>query len=160
MLVDMSDSSVASLQKDTIADYELLIKENDLDSFGHVNNAAYMRLFEEARWEVITKRGYGLDRIHSSKVGPIVLEATLKFKHEVRNRERVKITTGLLKHAGKISTLRQVMFNSKGQEACVADFVVGLFDLRARKLIDYTPEWNRALGLGWPESGPESGTSS
>jgi YbgC/YbaW family acyl-CoA thioester hydrolase len=147
MLVRMTDSAVASLQKDTIADYEILIKERDLDSFGHVNNATYMTLFEEARWDVITKRGYGLDRIHSGQIGPIILEANLKFKHEVRNREKVKIVTGVLKHAGKITTLRQVMLNSKGEEACIADFVVGLFDLKARSLIDYTPEWNQALAL-------------
>ena len=147
MLGSMSDSSIAALQKETIADTTLIIKERDLDSFGHVNNASYMTLFEEARWDVITKRDYGLDKIHNLKIGPIILEANLKFKLEVRNREAIKITTGILKHAGKISTLRQVMFNSKGDEACVADFVIGLFDLRARKLIEYTPEWNRALGL-------------
>lgn len=151
MLKRMTDSShlssTATLQKETIADYELFIKERDLDSFGHVNNATYMTLFEEARWDVITKRGYGLERVHSSKIGPIILEASLKFKQEIRNRENVKITTGVLKHSGKITTLRQVMFNSKGEEACVADFVIGLFDLKARKLIDYTPEWNQALGF-------------
>lgn len=135
------------MQPDSIAHYPLLIKERDLDSFGHMNNATYMTLFEEARWDVITSRGYGLDKIHALKIGPVILEASLKFKHEIRNREQAKITTGVLKHSGKITVLRQVMFNSRGEEACVADFVIGLFDLRARKLIDYTPEWNKALGL-------------
>jgi acyl-CoA thioester hydrolase len=147
MLDGMSESAIAGLLKDTIADTEIAIKERELDSFGHMNNASYMTLFEQARWDVITNRGYGLDRIHALKIGPIVLEASLKFKREIRNRETVKITTGVLKHAGKITTLRQVMFNSKGEEACIADFVVGLFDLKARKLIDYTPEWTKALGL-------------
>jgi YbgC/YbaW family acyl-CoA thioester hydrolase len=147
MLKGMTESALSPLQKETIAEYELTIKERDLDSFGHMNNATYMTLFEEARWDVITSRGYGLDRIHSLKIGPIILEASLKFRQEVRNREKVKIVTGVLKHAGKITTLRQVMLNSKGEEACIADFVIGLFDLRARKLIDYTPEWNKALGM-------------
>jgi acyl-CoA thioester hydrolase len=140
-------SSPESLMPETVATYDVVIKERDLDSFGHVNNAAYLTLFEEARWELITQRGYGLDRIHELKIGPVILEVTLKFKREVRNREKVTITTGVLKHAGKITTLRQVMSNSKGEEMCVADFVVGLFDLKARKLIDYTPAWNKALGF-------------
>lgn len=144
----MSESAIAGLLKDTVAETELVIKERELDSFGHMNNASYLTLFEEARWDLITKRGYGLDRIYALKIGPVVLEASLKFKREIRNRETVRIVTGVLKHAGKITTLRQVMFNSKGEEACIADFVVGLFDLKARKLIDYTPEWNKALGLG------------
>jgi YbgC/YbaW family acyl-CoA thioester hydrolase len=149
MLVRMSISadSISTLMPGTVADYQLLIKERDLDSFGHMNNATYLTLFEEARWDVITKRGYGLDKIHQLKIGPVILEVSLKFKHEVRNREAVKITTGVLKHSGKITTLRQVMYTAKGEEACVADFVVGLFDLKARKLIDYTPDWSRALGM-------------
>jgi acyl-CoA thioester hydrolase len=43
--------------------------------------------------------------------------------------------------------LRQVMINEKGEEAAIADFVIGLFDLNARKLIEPTPEWKHALGL-------------
>jgi YbgC/YbaW family acyl-CoA thioester hydrolase len=112
-----------------------------------MNNANYLTLFEEARWDLITKRGYGLDRIHQLKIGPVLLEISLKFKREVQNREMVTITTGVLKQEGKITTLRQVMSNSKDEVACVADFVVGLFDLKSRKLIDYTPEWKKALGL-------------
>ncbi len=148
MLESMTtDSSVSMMMPGTLADYQVLIKERDLDSFGHVNNANYLTLFEEARWDAITKRGYGLDRIHQLKIGPVLLEASLKFKHEIQNREMIKITTGVLQHAGKITTLRQVMFNSKGEVACIGDFVLGLFDLKARKLIDYTSEWDRALGL-------------
>lgn len=139
--------SVAEMKPETVAEYPYLIKEKELDSFGHVNNAAYLVLFEEARWETITARGYGLKKVHELKIGPVILELNLKFKREVANREKVVIKTGVLKHAGKISTLRQVMLNSKGEEACVAEFVIGLFDLNARKLIDYTPEWNAALGL-------------
>ena len=142
-----TDPNISMLMPGTVADYQVLIKERDLDSFGHMNNANYLTLFEEARWDVITKRGYGLDRIHQLKIGPVLLEVSLKFKHEVQNRETVKITTGVLKHEGKITTLRQVMYNSKGDVACIADFVLGLFDLKARKLIDYTPEWNQALGM-------------
>lgn len=130
-----------------MATYDVLIRESHLDSFGHVNNAMYLTLLEEARWDIITKRGYGLAEVHKEKIGPIILEVNLKFQRELRNREVITIKSGVLKHSGKISVLRQVILNEKGEEAAVADFVIGLFDLRARKLIDYTPAWTRALGL-------------
>lgn len=136
-----------STELQPLARYDLTIHERDLDSFGHVNNATYLTLFEEARWDIITARGYGLEAIQKSKIGPVILEVSLKFKHEIKNRERIQITTAVLKHAGKITTLRQTMINEKGEECASADFVIGLFDLRARKLIDYTPEWKQALGL-------------
>ena len=130
--------------------YELMILESHLDTFGHVNNATYLTLFEQARWQAITERGYGLAEVGRFKVGPTLLEVTLKFQREIRLRERIKITTAVLSHRGKITVLRQTMTNEKGEDACVADFTVGLFDLRARRLIEPTPEWAHALGLESP----------
>ena len=43
--------------------YPVTIKEVYLDTFGHMNNAMYLTLFEEARWEFITQRGFGLKTI-------------------------------------------------------------------------------------------------
>ena len=140
-------TAVSFIMPETIAKYRVQIREGHLDSFGHVNNADYLVIFEEARWEIITERGYGLKKVHQLKIGPVILEVKMQFKRELSNREHVTIVTGVLKHSGKISTLRQVMINAKGEEACVADFVVGLFDLEARRLIDYTPEWKKALSL-------------
>ena len=44
-------------------EYPLLIVERHLDTFGHVNNATYLELFEEARWDWLQQNGYGLDEI-------------------------------------------------------------------------------------------------
>jgi YbgC/YbaW family acyl-CoA thioester hydrolase len=130
-----------------LPDYEVTIREAHLDTFGHVNNAVYLSLFEEARWEIISARGYGLKEVLKYKVGPTILEVNLKFRREIKNREKIKIRTSVISGGGKISTLRQLMINEKGEEACVAEFVVGLFDLTQRKLISPTPEWKSALGL-------------
>jgi acyl-CoA thioester hydrolase len=128
-------------------EYKILIRESHLDSFGHVNNATYLELFEEARWDLITGRGYGLKQVHLFGIGPVILEVNLKFKHELKNRELVTITTEVTSHKGKITQLRQVLFNPKGEEACIAEFTVALFDLKARKIIEPTPEWRQALNL-------------
>jgi acyl-CoA thioester hydrolase len=65
-----------------IFEYEVLIKEQHLDSYGHVNNATYLALYEEARWEAITQRGYGYKTVHETGLGPIVLEVNVKFLKE------------------------------------------------------------------------------
>ena len=134
-------------QSQDVFEYKFQVLESDLDSFGHVNNANYLRLFENARWDLMTSRGYTMKEVHERQIGPVVLEISMKFKRELKNREHVVIKSHVLQHAGKITTLRQIMINEKGEEACVADFVFGLFDLKARKLIEYTPEWNHVLGL-------------
>lgn len=127
--------------------YEFTILEHHLDTFGHVNNATYVALFEEARWDLITKNGYGLKEVQSQKIGPVVLEMQVQFKREVLLREPVKIVSQLLEVEGKITKMRQTLLNSKGEEACIKNMVFGLMDLKARKLIPPTPEWLKALGI-------------
>src|SRR5579864_8644527 len=43
-----------------VHDKTITIGESQLDSFGHLNNARYLELFEQARWDVITERGSAL----------------------------------------------------------------------------------------------------
>ena len=130
-----------------IHEYKVLIHEAHLDTFGHVNNAVYLALLEEARWDLITHRGFGLAEVVQRQIGPTILEVNLKFRREIKNRETIVIRTWLESQEGKISRLKQAMINAKGEEACVAEFTIALFDMKARKLIAPTPEWKLAIGL-------------
>lgn len=127
--------------------YELTIRESHLDTFGHVNNAVYLTLFEEARWDVITSNGYGMDKIRETGAGPTILEAHLKFLKELRLRQRVVIESRMTSQQGKIGRMTQELRNEKGDLCCTLEIVFGLFDTRARKLIEPTTEWMRAVGL-------------
>jgi len=130
-----------------IFEYALTIREGHLDTFGHVNNAAYAQIFEEARWELITRNGYGLDKVRETRLGPVILAMDLKFKREVKNREKVLVRTRCTGYPDKIGWLEQILFNEKGESACTSRFTFGLFDLEARTLVRPSPEWRRALGL-------------
>ena len=127
-------------------EYEVTILERHLDSFGHVNNATYLELYEEARWDFITKGGYGLETIHKLKKGPIVLETTVKFRKEIINRDRVKIISYSTGIKGKIMKMHQEIVHMNGDIASMADFTFGFMDLAERKLIAPTDEWLKAIG--------------
>ena len=130
-----------------ISDYKILIREHHLDSYGHVNNATYLTLFEEARWEIITCRGYGYKKVHESGHGPVILEVSMKFLKELKLRESVTITLELESYEGKIGKIMQRMIKDDGEVACEMKMTMGFFDLKARKLILPTPEWKIAVGL-------------
>jgi len=128
--------------------YEVQIKESHLDSFGHVNNSVYLNLYEEARWDFITKNGYGLDQVLKEKKGPVILDLQVRFKRELKNRENIIIeSTPMVIEHSKILTLNQKMIKTDGKIASEAVFTIGFFDLRERKLIPASSEWMRALGL-------------
>lgn len=127
--------------------YQLLIQESHLDTFGHINNATYLQIYEQARWELITNNGYGMREIQKAGKSPIILEVNLKFLREIRLRETITVTTELVKYEGKLGQLMQKMLKSSGETASEALFTFGLFDLATRKLIEPTPEWRKAIGL-------------
>lgn len=130
-----------------VFDLPLVIRELHLDTFGHVNNARYLEIFEQARWDLITAGGFGLDYVRSSGTGPVILEAHMRFLKEVKNRQPVVIRSFMDSYEGKIGRMTQLMLDETAQVCCEAKFVVAQWDTKARKIIEPTPEWRRAVGL-------------
>ena len=135
--------------KGAVFDYDVVIRESLIDTLGHMNNAKYLELFEEARWEIIAPRGFSVGEIMKNKIGPVILEVNLRFLKEVRLRQKIRIRSEVeaASASSKTMTMTQTMLNESGEPCCVARFVFGLFDLKLRKLILPTPEWLRAVGL-------------
>jgi YbgC/YbaW family acyl-CoA thioester hydrolase len=128
--------------------YRLQVLEKHLDSFGHVNNAVYLQILEEARWDFITKNGYGLDVIKKLQKGPVILEVKIKFKRELKNREWIDIHSQSIEPLNdKMYILKQEIIGSEGKVMTEAFFTVGFFDLKERKLIYPDSEWLKAIGL-------------
>jgi acyl-CoA thioester hydrolase len=128
-----------------VHEYRTLIRERHLDAFGHVNNAQYLVLFEEARWEMITSRGYGIREVLSKKIGTVVLECQVRFKRELRLREEIVIRTRVREVSKKTLVLVQEIVKPDGKIGAEATFTLGCFDLEQRKLILVSPEWLHAV---------------
>lgn len=126
--------------------YPIIIKENHLDTFGHVNNASYLLLLEEARWDLLTQNNFGMEQIHQLGFGPVILELKLSFRKELRLREKIIIETEMISYKNKICKMLQKMI--RDNDVCAeAELVIGLFDLKKRKLVLPTPEWLSAMGI-------------
>ena len=126
--------------------YHLIIKEHHLDTFGHVNNATYLTLLEEARWELITQNGYGLSYIRETGLGPTILEINIKFMKELRLRQDIIIESKMVSYEGKIGKIVQTMLRND-EVCCVTEFTIGLFSVKERKLVLPTLEWLKAIGI-------------
>jgi thioesterase-3 len=126
--------------------YPIIIKESYLDTFGHVNNACYLTLFEEARWDLVTKNGYGLQKILETGLGPTILQIKLSFYKELRLREKIVIESQLISYEKKIAKILQKMLRD-GEVCCEAELTIGLFSLAERKLVAPTQEWLSAIGV-------------
>ena len=125
--------------------YEMMIREHHLDSYGHVNNATYVQILEEARWESITHKGYGFKEVQERKKGPVILEIQVQFRKEIKLREKIKISVQSDEMRGKIGIIHQKIYKEDGTVSVEAKVTYGMFDLVARKLIDPPPEWINAI---------------
>ena len=114
--------------------------------FGHVNNAAYLKLFEEARWDLISNNGYGVQKINETQLAPTILEVSVSFLKELRLADVITIETTLLFYKNKIGKLSQKMIRDQ-IVCCEAQFVIGLFDLTTRKLVLPTSDWLDSIGF-------------
>lgn len=129
--------------------YELQILEHHLDTFGHVNNAQYLSLYEEARWDFITKNNLGLKEILATKIGPVLLDLQMTFKAELKLREKITIVSKARTEMRNkyVMVLDQKMIKESGKIASSLSLSVGMMDLEERKLIMPSQEWKKALGI-------------
>tara|TARA_B100000925_G_scaffold230038_1_gene178622 strand:- start:13871 stop:14260 length:390 start_codon:yes stop_codon:yes gene_type:complete len=122
--------------------YHITIKENHLDTFGHVNNATYLELYEQARWEALNEHGVSVKKILEDQIGPVLLRVELKFKKELLLREKIEIRSNLIdKPNPKVMKVRQEMVKLCGEVACEATFDIGVMDLKKRKLVRLEGVW-------------------
>ena len=126
-------------------EFELLINDSHLDSLGHVNNAKYLEMLEQARWDVLVQNGLSFEKILAEKTVPVVLEVNIKFKKELRKGDRVNLLTNFLPRNGKIITVEQQIVTESGQISALATFTMAIFDLNSRKIIEPTSSWLKLL---------------
>ncbi len=122
--------------------YNYTVQETDLDFLGHVNNATYVKLYEQARWQLVHEKGYTFKKLNKLQQSPIILAINVKYLKELPARTEIQIETTLNEYKGKVGTLNQVMKDrSTGGVYSEALITFGLFDMRERKLIAPTEEW-------------------
>ena len=128
--------------------YVFTVDQELLDEYGHVNNARYLDLYEEARWDILDKSGYGREMVRESKKGPVILEVNIRFRRELLPGQKILIETISRRKNDRIFYFDQVMINEKGEEASRAVFTYALFDLTERKMVKPDDGWLGAFGFG------------
>jgi len=91
--------------------FELQARGNELDSYGHVNNAVYLNYTEQARWELFRELGL-LDEIIASGKKIVIVENTIKYIRQVRIFDEIKVESQMEKSAHFL-LFRQNMTNKK-----------------------------------------------
>jgi len=85
-----------SNNKSIIYYFELEARGNELDSYGHVNNAVYLNYNEQARWDLFRQLDL-LDQIITSGKKIVIVENHIKYIRQVKLFDKIVIETQMEK---------------------------------------------------------------
>ncbi len=96
------------------------------DIYGHLNNANYLYLYEEARAEGLEEIGIPIRLLNQREISIYLTEINLKFLKSVMLEDTVKIKSKIIKYNKLKSVWEQKMYNSNN-ELCNIATVTGVF---------------------------------
>lgn len=142
----------------------LSVRQSDLDTNGHVRGSAYVDFADHARWTCAQAAGVDPLEMSRSGLGPVNLETTIRFHRELRIGDEFDVTCvftydGPGKTTGRVI---QDLLRADGTVAATVESVVGLLDLKTRRLVrDPAARWRElatdpsllGAGLDTPQDG-------
>jgi acyl-CoA thioester hydrolase len=111
------------------------VRGYELDTQGHLNQAVYLQYSEHARWELLRAAGIQQNDLVASGIGPVVLEANIKYLRELRGGEEVDVTCEPGWSQGKVFQFKQQILKKDGTVCAEIVLVGGVLDLKQRKLV-------------------------
>jgi len=87
----------------------LEVRGYELDSFGHVNHAAYVNYLEYARWQMLFAEGITLEKITAWKRWPVIAQIELTYLKPAYMGEKFEITTQVVEHGKTNFVFEQII---------------------------------------------------
>ena len=117
----------------------LFTRWGDLDSNGHMGNAAYLDACVDVRFAFFASRGFSLARFTELALGPVIFKDEIEYFRELRLLDPVRITLAIAGASEDGSHFRLVneYYRARPDDARLAARLVttgSWLDLRRRKL--------------------------
>ncbi len=106
--------------------YKRKIFGYECDIYGHLNNANYLHLYEEARAEALEDMDMSIGKLSEEGIHIYLSEINLTFKIGLPVGEKVVIDTRMIKATRATSIWKQEIFNN-ADELCNIAIVRGVF---------------------------------
>ena len=110
----------------------IFVSSCEVDSFGHVNNAVYLRYCERARNDYMLQRGLKFASFHKWGAGPVLVRAVLDYRRPARVDDELRVR-GEIVARGRTRFRMTHRFEraSDGVEICVAELDFAFVDLNS-----------------------------
>lgn len=107
----------------SLAEVEQVVYPDDCDAFGHLNQSAFLRVFERARWDVLG-RGPGMDVFLRHDAWPAVRKTVIDYLAPAFPGDILRVHQAMVHHGRTSFTMRQTARRaSDGALIATAEFV-------------------------------------
>jgi len=118
------------------------------DRFGHVNNARYLELLEEARWDHLQERGVDSRFLKTHGVFPVVVRLTIAYRRPASAGDELDIETRVVGGGRRKIIIAQEARFAGADDTCIeAEMTVVFLDERTGRPVPLCEDLLRA----WPE---------
>lgn len=134
-------------------DVDLPVYPDECDAFGHLNQAAFLTLFERARWELLA-RGPGMDLFSRHGMWPAVRRTTIDYHAAAFPGDVLRFRLALT-HVGRTSMIMRQVARRRADDRLIAtaEFVFVCINPEGRP-VPVPPEVAAAFAArGTPEEG-------
>jgi len=122
------------------------VRYGDLDPQGHVNNAAHLTYFEQARVQYLIDLGLFSRDQSFMDIGVIVADIHITYLAPIRFGQEIEVGVRTVKMGNKSMTIEQnIVDAATGGELANGEVVMVTFDYRAQKTIPIPDAWRERI---------------
>lgn len=115
-----------------LPEVDLTVYPDECDAFGHLNQAAFLSLFERARWEMLV-RGPGMDVFTRHGTWPAVRKTTIDYHAPAFPGDVLRFQLALTHHGRTSFTMRQTARRARDDQLiATAEFLFVCIDRQGR----------------------------
>ena len=119
---------------------EIIVKEEEIDSLGHVNHIVYFHYLQAGRSDWFKKTGISYEDFKKSNIETVVLKMEVLYRKEARLGERLYVQTNPVRLGNTSFVFEQKILNENNEVIHEATVTEVMFDLTTRKSTPVIPE--------------------
>jgi YbgC/YbaW family acyl-CoA thioester hydrolase len=98
----------------------------DCDTYGHLNNSNYLKIYEAARAEALNEMNMPIAKLKSMNIMLYLVRVEIDFKRGIELEEIVTVKSSIIEHTKLKSIWKQEIYNSQNV-LCSSALVTGVY---------------------------------